>query len=257
MKVGICLLTLNYLEWTKECLYTLEKYTPANLYDLCICDNGSTDGTKSFLTEKKYNWINLPENFGIPKGRNMCIKELQKKGHYDYFCQIHNDMLFTENWLEIMINEIQKHNKCLMLGCTNIINLEALFVPRDERSRIAVALRENITGRANLDPRLIKAEAYDKIGLYDENLDLQDCEDVDFNKRIDDAGYLFLSTAKAVIWHPWSVTRLSLPNAQKQIKNSQNYTKQKHNISSFEKWNYAYKKMVRFEGRVFVLYTVR
>jgi len=237
VKVGISLLTMNHLDWTKECLKTLEKHTPPIRYHLTILDNGSTDGTPAYLVNKGYDIILKTENIGIARGRNETIKRLLSLNFFPYICVIHNDMLFTTDWLKIMIEEINQHKKCLLLGCMGIIEKGALLVTDDTRDKMAVAAREDWTGRANLDPRLIRAEAFSKIGLYDEMFEQQDCEDVDFNKRVEDAGFEFLGTHKAVIWHGESIIRLGLPNEKLYIQQNKEYFFKKHNVKNFDKWN--------------------
>jgi len=253
MKVAICLLTLNNFQWTKACIESIEKHTQKQLYDLYILDNGSSDGTVEYLKENKYKVLFMTSNVGIIVGRNLVTKFARRNGFYDYICQIHNDMLFTDNWLDIMLKTIQSDEKCLLLGIANIINRNPLDLSDDIRNSLAIACRDDKIGRANLDPRLIHNNAYDLIGFYDESFIEQDCEDCDFNKRVEDAGYKFLATNRAVIWHPWQTTRKSLPNASEYSKRNIETFKKKHGGVGVENWNSNRKYSKSIDGKLLFL----
>ncbi len=79
-KVSIVIVTYNNLEYTKQCLDSIILYTPKDLYEIIIVDNGSTDETvyyvKNFIENHKSIQIKLienKENLGFPKGCNQGI----------------------------------------------------------------------------------------------------------------------------------------------------------------------------------------
>jgi GT2 family glycosyltransferase len=218
MKVGINLLTLDKLEYTKECIRTLEKYTPKDLFKLCIVDQGSLQDTLDYLKTLPYDILYNPYNIGIPKARNEAQRFLTSNYSLDFLCCIHNDMFFTPNWLEIMIEEISHFPKCMMLGCAAVHDVLVLQKSDEEREKISFALRENKTERGNLDPRLIRLEAIRDIGEWDERFSPHDSEDVDYNYRVEKAGFQYLGTNKVLIFHYFSLTRLQLPHFRQDIK---------------------------------------
>jgi GT2 family glycosyltransferase len=257
MKIGINLLTYNQLNWTKECIRTLYKYTDKEIFDLVICDNGSTDGTVEFLKTLDAKVFYQDKNIGIAKARNLIFRYFIQKNCYDYICMIHNDMLFTPDWLDIMIKEIQPLVNCMLMGCMGIIDKQCLERTDDEREKIAFELRENYTGIANLDPRLIRPQLFNKVGLYDENFEQQDCEDVDLNKRIEDAGYDFFGTHKVVIWHGVSIARDTLQDKDYYLKRNQEYIRKKYPKFQFEKYNFSVIRWEYANGELFTLWAAR
>lgn len=239
MKVHIHLLTLNHLDWTKECLRTLAKYTPGMLYDLVIFDNGSTDGTIEYLQENKYHILTCGENIGIPKARNLCMKTIENPGESDFFVPIHNDMFFAPFWLENLIIEIGKYPDCLMMGGAQIICTEPGNWTDEQKEEIADFCREDRTVRANLDPRLIKKKCLDIVGYWDELFSPHECEDCDYNKRVEDAGYTYLGTNRSIVFHYFSGTRLDLPGQDADRKRNLADFQKKHGGQPVNKWNEA------------------
>jgi hypothetical protein len=49
--VSIIILTLNNLEQTSQCLASIHAYTPPEIYEIIVVDNGSTDNTPAFLRQ--------------------------------------------------------------------------------------------------------------------------------------------------------------------------------------------------------------
>ena len=73
-KTSIIVLTYNQLEYTKQCLASLQKYTEKDSYELIVIDNASTDGTREWLQQQKNLKLLLnDENIGFPKGCNQGI----------------------------------------------------------------------------------------------------------------------------------------------------------------------------------------
>ena len=90
----------------------LEKFLPSVLataydnMDVIVADNGSTDGSISFL-EKHFPQISLirfNENYGFAKGYNMALKKIQA----DYFAIINSDIEVEPGWLTPIINLLEQ-----------------------------------------------------------------------------------------------------------------------------------------------------
>ena len=87
MNIGIGIPTYNRLESLKVLVQQLEQFCDLP-YDLFVSVDGSTDGTKEWLDEKKieYNWH---ENIGIAHTRNHILRRFQ---NYDLFFIIEDDV---------------------------------------------------------------------------------------------------------------------------------------------------------------------
>jgi len=253
MRVAICLLTLNKIEWTKRCLESLFKYTNKDKFDLFVYDNGSANDTINILNKYEIYLFGGIENIGVAKARNFLMKEAIKLKKYSHVCQIHNDMIFTKNWLNDMLFILESDKTIGQLGCSCIVDSKAYLLKDEEIQDVAEALKNSNTGTANLDPRLIPMSTLEKIGLYDEQFSPQECEDVDYNKRVEDAGLKSLSTQKVMVWHAWMQTRTGLPDFEKTCKANQIKMLKKHNIKNFEKWNLSNRKMYTHNDKSYVV----
>ncbi|MDY6844468.1 MAG: glycosyltransferase, partial [Thermodesulfobacteriota bacterium] len=71
-KCSVIIPAFNQLEYTKQCLEALFKNTPEEMYGLIVVDNGSTDGTKEFLTTlgQRATVITNGENLGFARACN-------------------------------------------------------------------------------------------------------------------------------------------------------------------------------------------
>lgn len=97
--LSVVIITYNRIEYTKECIRTLELYTDCN-YFVTIIDNGSTDGTREYLKtldKSKYMIILSEENL-MPARSNRIGLKLSPISDYYFLCD--NDGLFTENWFK-------------------------------------------------------------------------------------------------------------------------------------------------------------
>ena len=108
MKVAIYTLTRDRLEYTKRMLTQLKNCGVA--YDHYILDNGSTDGTKKWLRDNGYDFIDCPNNTGLWYGIQLVINHTNRFEGYDYVLKLDNDMEFPyDNWLFNLI-EAYKEN---------------------------------------------------------------------------------------------------------------------------------------------------
>ena len=95
MKLSVITLTLNKLEYTKNFIESLKKYTKD--FELIIVDNGSTDGTVEYIKSMpEIKLIQNTENKGFSAGNNQGIEIAQ--GEYIGF--LNNDILLYPNWFE-------------------------------------------------------------------------------------------------------------------------------------------------------------
>lgn len=120
-KVAIFSLTYDRLEYTKACFESLYK-TAGYEFDHYVVDNGSKDGTQSWLMSgglKAFGGSSSfhlnSDNQGISRASNKAL-EMIGNG-YQIIMKIDNDCFFkTNNWLKKMV-EIWEVNRKLALSC--------------------------------------------------------------------------------------------------------------------------------------------
>ncbi len=110
MKVSIIIPAWNLWEMTRDCLESLARHTPAELAEVIVADNGSTDATASELQSfgenlfgKNFKAARLEKNFGFSAGCNAGARA----GSGDLLFFLNNDTLVTENWLPPLINALE------------------------------------------------------------------------------------------------------------------------------------------------------
>jgi len=101
---SVVILTFNQLEYTKECVASLQKHTP-ELHEIIFVDNGSTDGTVKWLKaltqkNKNYQLIENKQNLGFAKGCNQGIKA----SHGEFILLLNNDVVVAQGWLSGLVD---------------------------------------------------------------------------------------------------------------------------------------------------------
>ena len=122
--ISIYVLAYNKLEYTKQCVDSIIKYTPNDInYELFFVNNGSNDGTQEYFESFKCNKeINIFENnFSDARAvRRIC------EGRY--VLSVSNDVIVTENYLDNLITCIESDPKIAMVVPTtpNVSNLQTI-----------------------------------------------------------------------------------------------------------------------------------
>lgn len=208
MKLLICLITYNRLEYTKRTLKSL-KDTITVPYCLIVVDNNSTDGTQDWLNgmlgEGKVDWVINRKDNGYPgkacnEGWAFGINP-QSYVHIDatHLMRCDNDMEFEPGW-DLGVQEYFKDIP--RLGQLGLDHSALDTFNGDERyftmgPNLAInAWPGNVGG-----PCIIRREVYDKGARYDETpwQDLRSDptkmitpqEDVKFSLSMHNYGYIY------------------------------------------------------------------
>jgi len=251
MSVFIFMPTRNNLYWLRESIKTLQWYSDLDNNKLFVFDSACSDGTNEYLHENNINTFNSLVNISGDKCFNIMAEKFMKETKLKYFCYVHDDMLFTKNWLNIMIKEIESIKDCFLLGCACILHKKCYMIHDDERNAIAEKLKEDFTGRAGPPMFLIKRECFEKVGYIDEGFAYGECSDNDYFKRIEEAKGKFLLTHKAVIFHGEKTTRSNIPGHNNYVKKSLEYFSKKHNGADRNGWGYNYRPMKRVGNELY------
>jgi len=116
-KVSIIFLNWNAKQHTFELIESLKKINYKN-FDIIVSDNGSTDGIEKGF-DKKYGkiatLIKNKKNLGETEGLNVGIREaLRRKS--DYVLIMDNDMYVDKEFLEILVEQMEKHPEVAVAG---------------------------------------------------------------------------------------------------------------------------------------------
>lgn len=123
MKVAAVTITYNRLELTKQTVESFYFKTGVD-YHLFV-DNGSTDGTREWLTEN-YDTIQLEENKGIAYAFREAVRELKD---YDFILKLDNDVeTVTDQLVEKMLR-FYELNGINYVASPVDLNLDPHFAP--------------------------------------------------------------------------------------------------------------------------------
>ena len=103
---AVVILNWNGLELLMKFLPALVRHTPADIADIWIADNGSSDESLSWLTQNypQVKTILLEKNYGFAEGYNKALAQIESK----YYVLLNSDIEVTPNWLQPCINILEQ-----------------------------------------------------------------------------------------------------------------------------------------------------
>jgi GT2 family glycosyltransferase/glycosyltransferase involved in cell wall biosynthesis/SAM-dependent methyltransferase/tetratricopeptide (TPR) repeat protein len=106
--VSVIILAFNKFEFTRKCLEALRQNTPAELCEVIVWDNGSTDGTQAFFQQQSpanaaVRYFRSEENLGFIGGNNAAAQ--RARGRFLVF--LNNDTEPQPGWLEALLQTIE------------------------------------------------------------------------------------------------------------------------------------------------------
>ena len=204
----------------------LEKFLPSVLatayenFEVIVSDNGSTDGSVSFLQNNfpQVKLICLDKNYGFAKGYNITLEKVKA----DYYALINSDVEVATGWLTPIINLLEQDKmnaacqpKLLSYKNKNLFEyaggaggwLDNLGYPF-ARGRIFDICEED-QGQYNTTERVfwvtgaamvIRSETFHKMSGFD-NYFFAHQEEIDLCWRMQHAGYKLYACPLSVVYH--------------------------------------------------------
>lgn len=119
-KVLIYIVSYQRKSYTQGTIHALRKHKLDDT-EIVVCDNGSTDGTREWLTENKhkYNFKTIfPDSNLRVGGAWTLLTKLTKPDEYDYIILLDNDgwVLPYEGWLDKCFELFSSDNRIVSLG---------------------------------------------------------------------------------------------------------------------------------------------
>ncbi|KAF6621129.1 GT2 family glycosyltransferase [Paenibacillus jamilae] len=209
MKTSIIILTYNKLEYTKQCIESIRKYTHENAYEIIVVDNASQDDTAEWLAQQTdVVTILNKENRGFPEGCNQGIEVATGTE----ILLLNNDTIVTQHWLSNLLKALYSSDEIGAVGCVtnNSSYFQEIDVPYGNIDDMhSFAKDYNISNPLSWEERLklvgfcmlIKKSVIEQIGLLDERFSPGNYEDDDYSIRMRKNGYKLLLCKDTFIHH--------------------------------------------------------
>jgi GT2 family glycosyltransferase len=213
--VSIIIACFNKLEYTSQCVESIEAFTPEE-HEVIFIDNGSTDGTGEWIKEKmlshpNYRLIENEENKGFPVACNQGIELSQG----EYIVLLNNDVVVSKEWLKGLIECAESSKDIAIVGPrSNFVSGPQIVTDTSEGydslfkyQQFAEDFRKAYKGfytpywRIVFFCALIKREVFDKVGLLDERFTPGNFDDDDYCRRVCLAGYRNMICGDVFVHH--------------------------------------------------------
>ncbi len=211
---SIVIVTLNALEFTKRCIDSIFTYADADPVEIIVVDNGSTDGTWTFLEtlsrkRKDVRILRNPHNTGLAYAANQGI--LLSAG--EFVVSIHNDTVVTKGWLRRMKRIASSVPSAGLVGpvsngAPGDQEIEGMaFNTMDDIQGYAGAMSVRLAGQTVDVNRLsgfcfmAKRELLDQIGIFDTLYTASGFEGDDLSVRARIASFRCIVAKDVFIYH--------------------------------------------------------
>ena len=234
MKLSILIVNWNTRDLVVKCLNSIARNPPGFLFEVIVVDNASTDGSADTIANlfghnKRFHLITSLHNLGFAGGCNLAYK----RAAGEYILLLNPDTEVREGTLESLVNYLDANDQAGIVG-PKLLNpngavqssvrrfpgiwssmvvlsgLHRFFRPNrylmtdfDYEHEASV---DQLMGAALLTRRKI----IEHLGFLDEKFWLW-YEEVDFCKRVKEAGYQVKYYPKAVVMHHKGAGFLQMP----------------------------------------------
>lgn len=208
---SIVIASLNSLSKTKRCIETILARRESGFpIELIVIDNGSTDGSAEWLAEQsEIKFIRNEENLGAPRARNQGLA--LARGEWVAFFD--NDVYVTQKWLSkalyhgfvdpevgavcLVANRASKHQQVPYEGDSTERSIELFAAERSAK----LHRRGQETDLFTSFGIVVRREAIEKIGGFDEAFSPWGFEDDDYSLRLRLAGYRSRVALDVFVYH--------------------------------------------------------
>ena len=232
MEVSVVIPNFNGIAFLDSVLASLEGQT-LNNFEVILVDNGSTDGSCSFVTAN-YPWVHLielSENFGFCGAVNAGIRAAKAP----YVLLLNNDTEVKEDFVEEMLAAIRRHKNAFSCGARmvqyhdrdklddvgNYYCALGWSFARGRGKDIHAYETEDRIFSACAGAAIYRKKILEKIGYFDEE-HFAYLEDTDIGYRERIYGYENWYAPKAIVYHVGSGTSGSRYNQFKTRYSSRN-----------------------------------
>ena len=220
--VTVVVLTYNNLEFSRNCLFSVENYSDYANLEVIVVDNASSDGSREWLRE----WAEEPsraghrrrlilndENLGFAAGNNVGLREATG----DILVMLNNDTYVTQGWVRTLCAHLRRDPSLGIVGpVTNNIGNEAkLEIAYDDIVDMHRVAGEYTRAHAGQEIALRTAaffcvamprQVFERVGELDEAFGVGFFEDDDYCRRVELAGWRIACAEDVFVHHHLSAS---------------------------------------------------
>lgn len=206
MKNPVLILTHNCLEKTKRCIASIMKQDIETF--VFVIDNGSTDGTREWLTSINTDDFNgvaflFPENRGVSHGWNYGLDCLFSDPETKHVFCVNNDTELPPWWCRTILS----YEGPFITG-VSVGSLEEIAEPPPQKE---------LAPFPDFSAWMMRRECWEKIGHYDENM-VHYASDLDYHIRAHRAGVRLMNAGTPFFHERSSTLRLASDVKRQQIE---------------------------------------
>lgn len=215
---SIIIPVFNKVEYTQQCIHAIIRNTPAQLFEIIIIDNASTDDTKSYLQglSGDVRIITNDQNVGYTIACNQGATVAQGK----YLVLLNNDTVPQPGWLESLIKLAEERPDAGAIGAKLVYPNGMLqeaggivfqdgsgwnFGNGDDANKPVYNVVSDVDYCSGAC-LLVKKELFDQIGGFDEQYAPAYYEETDLCFSLRRKGYKTLYNPDTLVVHHESVT---------------------------------------------------
>ena len=213
MKTSILIPTFNNIEYLKLLVKSIEKHSNFN-HEIIIHINDGSDGTLSFVKDKKIKFTYSKKNIGLCSSINLAASVASN----NYFLYAHDDMYFCPNWDLFLKKEVEMINHDNFYLSGTMIEPKSGHIKFDAGDKIENfdenKLLKNIDKLnfynhqgSHFAPHLVSKKMWQNINGFSEEFNPGDGSDPDFNMKLWKNGVrIFKGIKDFKVYHFSSIT---------------------------------------------------
>jgi hypothetical protein len=218
--VSVIILNWNGAKLLRRYLPSVVQYTPSDLAEVIVADNGSTDESETVVRKEfpTVRWMPFEDNYGFAAGYNKALDLIDTR----YCVLLNSDVALTKDWLNPLVAYAEAHEECAALqpklrsdrehsafeyaGAAGGF-LDKLGYPYC-RGRLFDTVEEDHGQYDTVIPVMwatgaclfVRTDCYREVGGLDEHF-FAHMEEIDFCWRLRRAGYRLACIPQSVVYH--------------------------------------------------------